>query len=233
MINTVLIDDNKNDLDYLESLCKSISIINVVNTFTSSIKAFEWLSDNKVDLILSDIEMPLLNGIEMLKNLNYTPYIILITAHPSYALPSYSVQPVHYLLKPLKMEDLLTGIERVKNRMANKKVEQNFIFVYNNKEYVKVDLDAIYYIKAESNFVKIYNNKSKPILVLSNLTQFTKQLPYPQFVRIHKSFTINTSKIEKYTKEHVIVNKEIIPFGLSYKPNALNLFKSLSIQRFI
>jgi len=232
MIKTILIDDSKNDLQFLANLCENISAIHIENTFTSSVLAFEWLEHNAIDLIISDIEMPIINGIDMLKQLKQKPLVILVSAFPDYALSSFDIDPIHYLIKPLKMEGLLSGIERVKDRLANKKTTPEHIFVLQNKEYIKVELNDILYIKADANFVNIVQ-ANKEVLVLSNLTQFTKQLPSHQFLRIHKTFTINSLKIEKYTTEHLVINSEIIPFGASYKASIISVLKSLSIQRMV
>jgi DNA-binding LytR/AlgR family response regulator len=230
MIKTILIDDNKNELNYLNELCLAVTSLDVVKQFTSSVKAFEWLNNNPIDLIISDIEMPMINGIDMLKQLKQKPLVILVSAHPEYALQSFEIEPVHYLIKPLKMEGLLKGIERAKDRLANKINIPEFIFVLQNKEYIKIELNSILFVKAEGNFVNVAT-KNGNILVLSNLTQFTKQLPSQNFMRVHKTYTVNSLEIKKYTTEHIIINDLVIPFGTSYKTDVLNRFKNQTIQR--
>jgi DNA-binding LytR/AlgR family response regulator len=230
MIKTILIDDNSNDLEYLKKLCLSISVLQIEKTFTCAVKAFEWLSNNKVDLIISDIEMPLINGIDMIKQLKHKPLIILVSAHPNYALSSFEIEPIHYLVKPIKMEHLLVGIERVKNRLNNKEPQQDYIFILKNKEYLKINHSDILYIQAEGNFVKVVT-KTDSFLTLSNLTQFTKQLPNSIFLRVHKTYTVNVKNVQKYTSEHLSIHNQIIPLGTSYKIKVLAFFKKASIQR--
>lgn len=118
--------------------------------------------------------------------------------------------------------------------MTHKKHNENYIndyiYVIKNKEFVKINLLSILYIKAEGNFVKIITYK-KNYYILSNLTQFTKQLPIDSFYRVHKSWTVNTNKIDKYTKEHLIINNNIIPLGATYKNKILNHLTKYSILR--
>jgi len=230
MINTILIDDNHNDLNHLNDLCSKIETINVLNTFINPLNAFNWLLNNNVDLIITDIDMPQINGIDMIKQLKHKPLIIFTSAHQKYAVKSFDIRPIHYLIKPLKIENLLIAFDRVKNKLTNQKMDTEFIFVLNNKEYIKLKYNQIFYIKAEGNFVKIFT-ENKKLLILSNLTQFTKQLPNNQFLRIHKTYTININKIEKYTPEHIVINSQIIPFGNSYKTIVTKKLKELTIKR--
>lgn len=230
MINTILIDDNPNDLDHLNDLCSKIETINVLNTFINPLIAFNWLLNNNVDLIITDIDMPQINGIDMIKQLKHKPLIIFTSAHQKYAVKSFDISPIHYLIKPLKIENLLIAFDRVKNKLTNQKMDKEFIFVLNNKEYIKLKYIQIFYIKAEGNFVKIFT-ENKKLLILSNLTQFTKQLPNNLFLRIHKTYTININKIEKYTPEHIVINSQIIPFGNSYKTIVTKKLKELTIKR--
>jgi len=229
-MKTILIDDNPSDLSHLEELCSKTPFITVVNAFTSALEAFSWLINNSVDLIISDVEMPDINGIEMIQQLQNKPMVIFVSAHPKYAMNSFSVEPVHYIEKPLKMESLLLAAHRAKDRVQSISSPTSYIFVLNNKEYVKIQLNELNYIEAAENYVQLYL-PNKKLLILANLTQFTKQLPLNQFIRIHKSWTVNVEKIQKYSSEHVIVEGEIIPVGNAYKEQVTSILKGQSIQR--
>ena len=229
-MKTILIDDNQSELTHLNELCSKIAFLSVENTFTSAQDAFRWLEQNTVDLIISDVEMPGINGIEMVQQLSNKPLVIFVSAHPNYAVDSFSVQPLHYLVKPLKMEHLLLAVHRAKDRFMQQETSTDYIFVLHNKEYHKVYLNDLHCIEAAENFVQLHLLENK-LLVLSNLTQFTKQLPRSQFIRIHKSWSVNLHSIEKYTSEHVVINHKIIPIGNAYKNDALTLLKKLSVHR--
>lgn len=229
-MNVILIDDDLNDLAHLKELCTKIPFLSIVETFHSATNAFSWLIENPIDLIISDVEMPDINGIEMIRQLDRKPLVIFVSSHPTYALESFSVEPLHYIVKPLKMESLLLAVHRAKNKFQNKNEIPEFIFVLQNKEYSKVVLNDLLYIEASENFVQLHV-ASKKMLVLANLTQFTKQLPPKDFLRIHKSWSININAVEKYTHEHIIIQGVIIPIGNAYKKKVLDRLKALSVQR--
>jgi len=108
--------------------------------------------------------------------------------------------------------------------------KKNYIYVPFKKEFIKVYFNDIYTIQADGNFVKI-NTKNNSLQVLSNLTQFTSQLPKDIFVRIHKSWSINLNKIEKFTNDHLVIKGEIIPIGSKYKKRLFNILKQNTINR--
>jgi two-component system response regulator LytT len=228
-INTIIVDDNLEELNLLKELCLKIDNINLVNQFNSPISAINWLQNNKVNLIISDIEMPDLNGIEMVKHLKNKPDIIFTSNHPEFALKSFEVQPIHYLTKPITLTDLLSSLDRLKNTIETNK-EINYIYINQNQEHIKLILNDIFHVKSEGNFVTVFC-EDKKFLVLSNLTQFIKQLPNSQFTRIHKSYAINLNHIDKFTFEHVIINSEIIPIGEFYRSDFLEIMNTFSIKR--
>ena len=213
---------------HLYALCLKINKINIVKQFLNPLKAFEWLQNNNVDLIISDIEMPDINGIEIIKNLKHQPKVIFTSNYPQFAIKSFDVKPIHYLLKPITFNQLINAINRFEPNNANTK--QKAIYITQNQEHIKLLLNNIKYIKSEGNFVKVFTNDNK-YLVLSNLTQFTKQLPGNDFMRVHKSFTVNINQINKYTFEHLIIDSDIIPVGESYRPDFLELMDKMVIKR--
>ena len=133
-IKTVLIDDNNEDLELLKNELKDISFIDVIGCFINPVEAIQFVHLNKTDLIISDIEMPAINGINAIKLLPHPPLVIFVSSHPKYALESFEVQPLHYLIKPVAKENLLKAVYRAqlsieKNCVAN----DDFVFVYQDK----------------------------------------------------------------------------------------------------
>jgi DNA-binding LytR/AlgR family response regulator len=124
------------------------------------------------------------------------------------------------------MKEILNKLEQLKLNQ----LKPQYIFIPVKKEYIKLFYSEILTIQAEGNFVNVHTIKSNYI-VLANLTQFTKQLPSNLFERVHKSWTVNVSKIDKYTKEHLVINNVIIPLGKSNKEKILKRLSALSIQR--
>ncbi len=231
LINTVLIDDNQQDLDFLANELKDIAFINVIACFTNPIEALDFISKNTIHLIISDIEMPQINGINAIKLLPKPPLVIFISSHPKYALQSFDVNPLHYLVKPVGAENLLKAVYRAQQSIQqNIFAPDNFIFVYVDKNYEKINYADILYIKAEQNYVKLITAQ-KTYLVLSNLSQFIKQLPQLQFKRVHKSYAVNLDAITKYNTNEIIFTDAIIPISEAYKDDILNILKLNTSKR--
>lgn len=226
--NTIIIDDNLEELNLIKELCNKLDAIKVINQFYNPINAINWLQNNKADLIISDIEMPDINGIELIKNLKHQPQVIFVSNHPQYALKSFEVQPIHYLTKPITLNQLLDAVNRLNNSV--KILPNPFIYINQNKENIKLYINQILYVKSSGNFVEVFYNNNK-YLVLSNLTRFLKQLNNPSFLRVHKTFAVNVNNINKYTKDHIIINKQVIPIGNIYRKDFLNLMNNFTIKR--
>lgn len=230
-IRTVLIDDNNDDLNYLIAELKDISYITIVGSFANPIDAIEFISQNTVELVISDIEMPGINGINAIKLLSNPPLVIFVSSYPQYALESFDVSPLHYLVKPFSKESLLKATYRALETIISKSpMLDNFIFVYTNKNYEKINYSDILYIKAEQNYVKVFT-KEKTSLVLANISQFLKQLPESQFMRIHKSYAVNTENITSYNHNEVQIFDNIVPISEAYRENTLNFLTKLTISR--
>ena len=175
-IRTVLLEDNKEDLQHLINELKEISFIDVIGAFSNPIEAITFVKENKTELIISDIEMPGVNGIKAIQMLSDPPLIIFISSYPEYAIESFDLRPLHYLVKPFSKENLLKATYRALESCRSKSTyPDDFIFVYTDKSYEKILYSDILYIEAEQNFVKI-NAVQKSYLILANLSQFTKQL---------------------------------------------------------
>ena len=230
-IKTVLIDDNKEDLELLRNELKDVSFIDVIGCFISPVEAVQFVQINKIDLIISDIKMPAINGINAIKLLPHPPLVIFLSSHPEYALESFEVQPLHYLIKPVSKENLLKAVYRAQLSIEKNSVaKDDFIFVYQDKNYEKIMYADIQHIKAEQNYVKIFS-ADKSYLVLSNLSQFMKQLPEAYFKRVHKSYAVNITNVIKYNSNEILFNDVIIPISEAYKESVLNALKSNTTKR--
>jgi DNA-binding LytR/AlgR family response regulator len=230
-IRTVLLEDNKKDLQHLVNELKEISFIDVIGSFSNPVEAIEFISKNKTDLIISDIEMPGVNGIAAIKMLSEPPLVIFISSYPKYAVESFEVKPLHYLVKPFSKENLLKATYRALETIKTKSTfPDDFMFVYTDKVYEKVSYSDILYIQAEQNFVKIHTTQ-KPYMVLVSISGFLKQLPAGQFLRVHKSYAVNIQNISSYTHQDIFLNKATIPIGEAYKEQTINFLSALTISR--
>ncbi len=229
-IRTVLIEDNKEHLQHLENELKEISFIDVISSFSNPVEAIAFIRENKTDLIISDIEMPGVNGIAAIKLLSEPPLVIFISSHPEYAIESFEVKPLHYLLKPFSKENLLKATYRALETIKTKSTfPDDFIFVYTDKSYEKVSYSDILYVKAEQNYSKIVTQQ-KSYMVLTNLSKFIKPLP-AQFMRIHKSYAANMHSITGYNQHEVLFGTAIIPISEAYKEETLDFLSKFTPSR--
>ena len=230
-IRTVLLEDNKKDLQHLINEMKEISFIDIIGTFSNPIEAIKFLSENKTDLIISDIEMPGINGIDAIKMLSELPLVIFISSHPKYAIESFEVKPLHYLVKPFSKENLLKATYRALETIKTKSTfPDDFIFVYADKVYEKVSYSDILYIQAEQNFIKIITPQ-KSHMVLASISRFIKQLPAGQFPRVHKSYAVNIKNVTSYTSQDIFIGNHPIPIGEAYKEQTSEFLSKFTISR--
>ena len=233
-INCIIIDDEPLAIDVMVEYCNAIGSIVVLGSFLNAIEALEFLSANKVDLVLSDIEMPNITGIDFIKSLEgKQPYFIFTTAYPQYALEGFDLNVTDYLVKPIPFPRFLKAINRVKELMNLKignlseksfldeeplfQSKDEYIFIKSEYENLKINLADICYIKGLKDYLKINLNEAKPVLTLMNFNQIQSKLPEKNFIRVHRSYIINANKISSIQKNKIIINNERIPIGESYK----------------
>jgi len=202
-----------------------------LGTFTNALDALDFIKDNSVDLIFSDIEMPHINGVDFIKTLEHKrPIFIFTTAYPQYALDGFELNAIDYLVKPIPFPRFVTAIQRAKERLKlkesiasdsthnSKKVyEDDFIFVKSEYDNLKLLIDDITYIQGLKDYLKIHTLKSGAILTLMNFKDFQAKLPGNLFIRIHRSYIVNISKIELLQRNKVIIEGQRIPIGENYK----------------
>lgn len=233
----IIIDDEPLAIDVIESYCKAISSVEVISTFTNAIDALDFINSNTIDLVFSDIEMPNISGIELIKAIEgKTPFFIFTTAYPEYALEGFDLNAVDYLVKPIPFPRFLKAVNRVKEMMKLNEtntsfnvssaggetltatpLEDDFIFVKSEYENLKIDIKSIKHIQGLKDYLKIHSETSKPILTLMSFKEIQDKLPENTFIRVHRSYIVNVNKITSIQKNRIVINEERIPIGESYK----------------
>lgn len=213
-ISCLLVDDEPPAIMLLEKYLSMLDSFEVVGSCSNAVKAFEFLSQNEVDLMLLDIRMPVLNGIDFLKSLQHPPSVILTTAYREYAIEGYDLDIVDYLLKPIAFDRFLKAVNRYQDQCESKFPEH--IYVNVNRTQHKVVLAEIIYIESLKDYVRIHMMKEK-LVVKGNLGTFMKLLPSGQFLRIHRSFAIALAQVKSFSQSEVAVGGVKLPIGVSYK----------------
>ncbi len=204
MINCIIVDDEQHAIDILVHYVKQTPHLNLVASTTNPIEALQIVATQKIDLIFLDIQMPELSGMDLIKAINGKTKIILTTAYSEFALESYELDVVDYLLKPIRLPRFLQAVQKavkeLEERSAEKHIlddaEDDYIFVKTESKgkLLKINLDEIDYIEGMKNYVAIYCG-GKKTLVYTSMKDLEERLPKKQFIRIHKSFIIPIAKI--------------------------------------
>jgi len=218
MIHCIAIDDEPLALQLINEYCGKISFLQLDKVFTNTDEAKNWLSQNKVDLLFLDIQMPDVNGLQFYKNLTDKPPVIFTTAYKDFAVEGFNVDAVDYLLKPFEYDRFLKGVYKAKEYiefLSSQELQLNSIFVKVNYEIMKINLKEIELIEALDDYIKLYI-KPNPVLTLMTLKSIQEKLPPRDFVRVHRSFIVPINKIEKFSKTKLVVSGKEIPIGSSY-----------------
>jgi len=223
-VNCIAVDDEPLALDVIESHLKQIPSFNLLARCSSAIEANEFLNQNQVDLIFLDIEMPEMTGIDFLKTLSQKPKVIFTTAYPNYALEGYNLDVVDYLLKPISFDRFLQAINKVQRQLKPVQndvsnavaAKQESIFVKADKKLIRIFLDDICYLEGMKDYVKICTENDM-IAALMTMKHIDEVLPDDRFVRVHKSYIINLSKIKSIVGNSIEIDKKLVPIGKSYK----------------
>ncbi|MBS1580327.1 MAG: response regulator transcription factor [Bacteroidetes bacterium] len=218
MIKCIAVDDEPLALQIIKQYCEKITFLQLEKTFTNPDEANAFLQQNSIDLIFLDIQMPDINGVQFYKNLPNKPLVIFTTAFKDYAVDGFNVDAVDYLLKPFEYNRFLKAVYKAKEYLeflSSQEMQLSSIYVKVNYEMMKINLKDIDLIEALDDYIKIHI-KPMPVLTLMTLKLMQEKLPAKEFARVHRSYIIPIQKIEKFSKNKIIVAGKEIPIGSSY-----------------
>ncbi len=234
MIKCIIIDDEPLAIGVLKSYCEDLGEVDVIGTFTNPFEATTLLSSEHIDLVFLDIEMPQINGIDLIKSIDKKPLFVFTTAYPQYAIDGFDLNAVDYLVKPIPFVRFIKAINRVKRLLSSgdtSKLPENnltpssgafgqtsqFLFVKSEYESVKINVQEIKYIQGLKDYLKIHTQDKKPILTLMSFKEMLSKLPSDQFVRVHRSFVVNIGVIMSIQRSKIVIDDIRIPIGESFK----------------
>lgn len=220
MIKAIAIDDEPLALEIIRNHSVKVPFLSLEGTFIKPVRALEYIGQNNIDLIFLDINMPDLSGFDFIKSIKRNNiFIIFTTAHNEYALESYEVDAIDYLLKPFDFARFLISINKVKDRIfAQNKLKQDFIFLNSGYQQRKIFLEEILFIKGDGNYITYFTSKEK-IMVRSAIKEAINFLPAHFFVQIHRSYIVSLRQIDKVEDNHVFIKGNKISIGANYKDN--------------
>jgi DNA-binding LytR/AlgR family response regulator len=223
-LTCAIVEDDALSLSLVEGLADRTGLVTVMGTFSSPLSAIPWLASHEVDLLFLDIEMPGMTGLEMLSTLSYKPEVIVISGKPAYAVDAFDHSVADYLVKPIKdYARFLTAVNKVVARQRNKaaaKDTNETLFVKIDSLLLKLDTESIRWIEAFGDYIKIQTDE-KILTVYSTLKKLEDKLDPVKFVRVHRSFIVNLTKITNVDANNIEIDKRIIPVSATYKDSFL------------
>ena len=225
MIRCLAIDDEPLALQQLVAYINKVPFLELADQCRSAIDARQYLANNTVDAIFCDINMPDLNGMEFVKTLEAPPLVVFTTAYSEYAVEGFKVNAVDYLLKPFGLQEFMRAANRIKERLegtgsaeAHTGGEDDSIFLKTDYRIVKVSISDIRYVESMSEYLKVWlEGQPKPIITLLSMKKMAERLP-DNFMRIHRSYIVNLTKIQEVNKNRVIMDADTyLPIGDLYR----------------
>ena len=230
MIKCAIVDDEPLAVELLASYVNKIPFLQLCGKYNNATDALHGIGEEPVDLLFLDIQMPELNGLELSKMIPENTRIVFTTAFNQYAVDGFRVNALDYLLKPISYADFLEAsnkalqwfqlIEQNEQPATPSSVEEEprSIFVKSEYKLLQINLDDIRYIEGLKDYVKIYTEQSPhPILSLMNMKAIEQMLPSSRFIRVHRSFIVQKSKIREIERNRIVFGDVYIPIGDSYK----------------
>lgn len=227
-MNCIIIEDQPPAQRILKQYVNDIGSLQLKATFADAIQAMELLKSEPVDLIFLDVHLPKLSGIDFLKSLPHPPAIILTTAFPDYALESYELDVVDYLLKPFSFQRFVKAVAKVPSDKAteNRPTTPKELFIKAGYEHIRIAPDDILYIKSDADYTELFVPPKKH-LSSEPLRNWLEILDAHQFVRVHKSYIVNTARIVKVVGNQIYLDSgAVVPIGRAFKDDFAERFLS-------
>ncbi|HKZ37963.1 MAG TPA: LytTR family DNA-binding domain-containing protein [Chryseolinea sp.] len=226
-MNCVIIDDEPLAREGLSTYVREIDFLRLVGSCENSIALTKVMDETKVDLIFLDIQMPKMNGMEFLKITKDPPIVIITSAYPSYALESFQLNVLDYLLKPITFDRFFQAVKKAKEyfqlisgHAATSAEANSYFFIKCESKYEKIFFDDILYIEGMQNYVRIYTTKGK-YMTLLNLKDIEQNLQNGSFIRVHKSFIVNITRIDCIEKHEISIQSTRIPISRNFREHVI------------
>ncbi|WP_456437692.1 LytR/AlgR family response regulator transcription factor [Psychroserpens sp.] len=231
IISCLIVDDEAIAREIIATHLSKIDNIHIVASCSNAIEAFNHISNQNIDLVFLDINMPQISGISFAKSINSDIKVIFTTAYRDYAVEGFELKAVDYLLKPISFERLQKAIHTYFEIHGEKEQpiktlndSSDFIFVRSDRKMIKIDFKDIIYIESYSDYLKIHL-KNTTVITRETITAIEAKLPKSLFIRIHRSYIIAISAITSFTNEHIIIQNNAISISRTYKKEVLSFLE--------
>jgi DNA-binding LytR/AlgR family response regulator len=228
-VNCLIVDDEPIAREIIQTYCSHFPALNVVASCGNALEAKAEFQKHQIDILFLDINMPVLNGISFLKTIKNKPQVIFTTAYKEYALDAFDLSAIDYLLKPFSLERFIVAVDKALERLQpnsspiNENTEsktEDYLFIKTDGRIYKILHSDLLFAEANGNYTKIVTTQGT-ILPGMTFSSFEELLPKSIFLRVHRSFIINKSKISHIEGNRVFIDKNEIPIGSNYREGFL------------
>jgi DNA-binding LytR/AlgR family response regulator len=229
MIKVIAVDDEPLALDIIETYCNGFDFLQFEKGFTKTSVALQYLQKNPVDLLFLDINMPAMSGIDFFKSLQHKPMLIFTTSYSEYALESYDLGAIDYLLKPFNAIRFEKAVQRANdtfNLINNVSITDKAKYLMLKADYglIKIILADILFIEGLDNYLKIHLDNQSPVVVRLTMKALIEKLHEKEFIRVHRSYIVPVNRIESVKQKIITIAGEEIPVGKNYEDDLKTLF---------
>ena len=220
-MDCIIVDDEEMSRTIVKHFVEQTSSLQLLRVFASAIEASNFLREHSVDLLFLDVEMPEMSGIDLLKVLTTRPEVILITSKTDHAVAAFEYSVTDYLVKPITYPRFLQAVDKAQNKLEGRdRVVQSQppidIYIRTDSKIVKITLQDLLYVEAMGDYVMLHTAQNR-YLAHSSMRGIEKKLTAKEFIRIHRSYIVNLTKIDVIEDLSVLINGKYVPIGTSYK----------------
>jgi DNA-binding LytR/AlgR family response regulator len=230
-IRCLVVDDEPAARDVISRYLQQLPMVQLAGECGNAIEAMNFIQNEPIDLLFLDINMPQLNGTDLLKILKNPPKTIFTTAHEEYALQGYELDAVDYLLKPIQFDRFLKAVQKalqltlvseIHHASGPAAAQDPFIYFRADRKMVKVLLKDILYIESMKDYVKVFTTQGQIITKLS-ISSLEELLPENSFIRTHRSFIVSLERVKSFTPELIEIDKAEVPIGKLYRQTVMKV----------
>src|SRR6056297_272543 len=225
-LNCLIVDDEEVAREVMASYISKVPYLELKASCENAIDAHEVITQEEIDLVFLDIEMPGLSGIDFLKTVAHKPHVIICSANKDYAVEGFDLDVDDFILKPVTFERFLKAVGKIRTDDKNLELTEDYFYVNENKRMVRISMDNIIYIESLRDYVRIVTTEKK-VITHQHLSDFESKLPSDRFMRIHRSIIVAIDKIQSFTSSLIDVGEKELPVGRNYKEDVKNKLNRL------
>lgn len=224
----LIVEDDQMARASIELMCQKIDDLEVVGSFDNGLDALKLIKSVEIDVLLLDIQMPDFSGLDLIKSLEKKPQIILTTGHAEYAVEAFEHHVTDFLTKPVELPRLLKALDHARQNLSSSSgsEEMSELFIKVDGRYVRLDLEDVLYVESLGDYVTFRTTKEKYI-VHSTLKNIDDKIKNSKFLKVHRSYIVNLSKVVDIEETNMVIADKVIPVSRAHKPVLMSKIKTI------